>query len=157
IAPALRATSMNVSAALKETSRSVAGTRSVLSRALLVAQVAVSLVLLVAAGLFLRTLDNLRKVDVGFNTQNLIVFRVTPPLARYEDARAGALFTETADRVRALPGVRGVALSNVILLSGSTNSSSLFIQGRTYSPNARENRDSINRLTVSPSFFETMG
>jgi hypothetical protein len=65
IAPALRATSLNVSAALKETSRSIASSRSLLTRALLILQVAVSLVLLIAAGLFLRTLNNLRHVDVG--------------------------------------------------------------------------------------------
>src|SRR5204863_8796838 len=65
VAPALRATAMNVSATLKETSRSVVGSRSVLSRVLLVLQVAISLVLLIAAGLFLRALQNLRSVDVG--------------------------------------------------------------------------------------------
>jgi hypothetical protein len=62
IAPALRTTSINVSAALKDTSRSVAGSRSVLTKGLLVLQVAVSLVLLIAAGLFLRTLNHLRHV-----------------------------------------------------------------------------------------------
>ena len=72
VAPALRATGINVSTALKENSRSVVGSRSLLSRLLLVVQVAISLVLLVGAGLFLRTLQNLRHVDVGFNAQNLV-------------------------------------------------------------------------------------
>ena len=76
--PALRATGMNVNAALKETSRSVVGSRSLLGKSLLVVQVAISLVLLVGAGLFLRTLQNLRHVDVGFNPQNLVLFRVNP-------------------------------------------------------------------------------
>jgi predicted permease len=154
IAPALRATSMNVSATLKETSRSVAGSRSVLSKVLLVAQVAVSLVLLIAAGLFLRTLENLRKADVGFNTQNLALFRIQPALNRYDDKRVAALFDQILERLRAVPGVRSVALSNVPLLSGSTNSTSIFVAGRTYAP-ARA-RDGINRLVVSPSFFDTM-
>jgi predicted permease len=87
IAPAMRATDLNVSATLKDNSRSATGSRSLLSRALLVVQVAISLVLLVAAGLFLRTLQNLRSVDVGFDTRNLIVFRVSPMLNRYDDAR----------------------------------------------------------------------
>ncbi len=85
VAPALRATGMSVSTALKENSRGVVGSRSLLSRLLLVVQVAISLVLLVGAGLFLRTLQNLRHVDVGFNPQNLVIFRVNPQLNRYDD------------------------------------------------------------------------
>jgi predicted permease len=153
IAPALRATSMNVSATLKETSRSVAGSRSVLSKALLVLQVAVSLVLLVAAGLFLRTLNNLRSVDVGFNTRNLVLFRVNPSLNRYDDKRTAALIDEISGRLQALPGIRAVALSNVSLLSNSVNSTSIFVQGRTYSDTQRDN---INVLVISPDYFKTM-
>ncbi len=153
IAPALRATGMNVSGALKETSRSVAGSRSLLSKSLLVMQVAISLVLLIAAGLFLRTLQNLRNVDVGFNTRNLVLFRVNPALNRYDDARTAALYRDMQERLGAIAGVRSVALANVQLLSGSVNSTSIFVQGRTY---PRDQRDSINRLLISPGFFETM-
>ncbi len=154
IAPALRSTALNVSAALKETSRSVAGTRSILSKVLLVLQVAVSLVLLVAAGLFLRTLHNLRSVDVGFNTRNLVLFRINPSLNRYDDTRAAALVAEMTGRLQALPGVRAVAASNVTLLSNSVNSTSIFVQGRTYTDDRQ--RDSINNLTISPDYFKTM-
>ncbi len=153
IAPALRATGMNVSGALKETSRSVAGSRSLLSKSLLVLQVAISLVLLIAAGLFLRTLQNLRNVDVGFNTRNLVLFRVNPALNRYDEARTAALYRDMQERLGAIAGVRSVALANVQLLSGSVNSTNIFVQGRTY---PRDQRDSINRLLISPGFFETM-
>ena len=88
IAPALRATRTDVSSALKENSRSVAGSRSVLGRSLVVAQVAISLVLLIGAGLFLRTLQNLRQVDVGFNPRNVLLFRVNPALNRYDSEKA---------------------------------------------------------------------
>jgi predicted permease len=153
ITPALRATGMNVSATLKETSRSVAGSRSVLSRGLLVLQVAVSLVLLIAAGLFLRTLQNLRNVDVGFNTRNLVVFRITPMLNQYDDARTARLLAQMLERLRSVPGVRSAALSNQPLLARSVNSTLMFIQGRTY-PSSQ--RDSINRLVISPNYFDTM-
>jgi predicted permease len=152
-APALRATGMHVSATLKDTSRSVAGSRSVLSKALLVVQVAVSLVLLIAAGLFLRTLQNLRNVDVGFNTRNLVLFRVSPGLNRYDDARTVALYRLMMERLSGVAGTRGVAMSNVQLLSASVNSTTIVVQGRTYAPDQRQ---SINRLVVSPGFFETM-
>src|SRR5438094_405829 len=129
MAPALRAAGMNVNATLKETSRSVAASRSVLSRVLLVLQVAISLVLLIAAGLFLRTLQNLRNVDVGFDTRNLVVFRISPMLNQYDDARTTGLYAQMLERLRNLPGVRSVALSNHPLLGGSRNPTLLFIQG----------------------------
>jgi predicted permease len=144
---------MNVSATLKESGRSVAGSRSVLSKALLVAQVAISLVLLIAAGLFLRTLQNLRNVDVGFNTRNLALFRISPSLNRYDEARTAALYQRMLERLRGVAGVRSAAISNVQLLSGSVNSTSIFVAGRTYDDGQR---DSINRVVMSPGFFETM-
>jgi predicted permease len=153
IAPALRATRMNVGATLKETSRTVAGSRSVLGKSLLVVQVAISLVLLIAAGLFLRTLQNLRNVDVGFNTRNLVLFRLNPSLNRYDDARANALYGRLSDRLGGIAGVRSVAFSNQQLLSHSINSTSIFVEGRTY---AQDEHESIDRLVVSPGFFDTM-
>ncbi len=90
IAPAFRATSGDVSGVLKETSRSVVASRSLLSKSLLVVQVAISLVLLIGAGLFLRTLGNLRRVDVGFDPHNLVLFRVNPQLNRYDEKQSRA-------------------------------------------------------------------
>jgi predicted permease len=153
IVPALRATGINVNTALKETSRSVVGSRTLLGKALLVLQVAISLVLLVGAGLFLRTVENLRQVDVGFNPRNLVLFRVNPMLNQYDNQRTLALYQQITDRLRSVPGVRAVTSSQPALLSGSVNQSSLFVQGRTYVPNQR---DSINRLTVAADFFEVM-
>jgi predicted permease len=156
IAPALRATGGDVNAALKQTTRSVAGSRSVLGKSLLVFQVAVSLVLLVGAGLFLRTLQNLRHVDVGFNPHNLMLFRVQPNLNRYDDKRSVALMGDLLQRIGTVPGVRGVALTNPALLSGSVNSTSIYVRGRTYVGDPREFQNSINRLVISPNFFEVM-
>jgi predicted permease len=155
IAPALRATGGDVNAALKQTSRSVAGSGSTLGKSLMVAQVAISLVLLVGAGLFLRTLHNLRHVDVGFNPQNLLLFRVQPQLNRYDEKQTSALYGRLLERLAAAPGVRSVALTNPPLLSGSVNSSNIFIRGRVYA-NQREGESNIHRLVISPNFFEVM-
>ena len=158
IAPALRGTGINVNAALKETSRSVVGSRSVLGKALLVVQVAISLVLLVGAGLFLRTLSNLRHVDVGFNPQNLLLFRVNPALNRYDEKKMATLYRDMLERMNSVPGVRGVAMSQPALLSGSVNSTSIFVQGRTYDRGRGVNHNNdINRLVISPNFFDVMG
>ena len=153
VAPAVRATGVSVNTALKETSRGVVGSRSLLSRILLIVQVAISIVLLVGAGLFLRTLQNLRQVDVGFNAQNLVLFRVIPQLNRYDDQRTRAFYDDLLERLRAIPGVRGATASGPALLTGSVNSTGIFVRGRTYTAEAR---NSINRLVVIPGFLEMM-
>ena len=157
ILPALRGTGMNVNSALKETGRGVVGSRSWASKILLAVQVAISLVLLVGAGLFLRTLTNLRHVDIGFNPQNLLLFRINPSLNRYDEKRTLALYREMLDRLGAVPGVSAVAMSAPALLSGSVNGTSIFVHGRTYAPDVRDRDNNINRLVVSPNFFEVMG
>jgi predicted permease len=156
IAPALRATGGELNSALKHAGRGVVSSRSLLARSLVMVQVAISLVLLVGAGLFLRTLHNLQRVDVGFDPQNLLLFRLTPQLNRYDDARSLAMLRDVQQRIAAVPGVRGVAVLNPALLSGSVNSTSVYVQGHTYA-NPRDSRQSINRLVVSANFFEVLG
>jgi predicted permease len=156
IAPAVRATSVEVSDALKQTGRSVTGSRSALGKSLLVVQVAVSLMLLIGAGLFLRTLHNLRQVDVGFNPQNLLLFRINPALNRYDEKRQIAMYNQLLERIASVPGVRGVALSNPGLLSGGVNSTSIYVRGRVYPTGQRDLNNNINRLVISTNFFEMM-
>jgi macrolide transport system ATP-binding/permease protein len=123
-----------------------------LSKALLVVQVAVSLVLLVGAGLFVRTLRNLRNVDVGFNTRNLVIFVLNPALNGYDEARSATYYRDVVSRLEAVPGVRGAALSNIGMLAGGVNSTSIFVAGRSYGPG----ESNINRVAISPRYFETM-
>jgi predicted permease len=155
-APAFRGTGMNVNSALKETSRGVVGSRSFLGKSLLIVQVAISLVLLVGAGLFLRTLQNLRHVEVGFNPQNLLLFRVNPSLNRYDEKRMATLYRDMLDRLGTVPGVRGVAMSAPALLSGSVNSTSIYVHGRVYDLSVRDRNNDINRLVISRNFFDVM-
>lgn len=155
LAPALRATGINVNGALKESSGTIVGSRALLGKALLVAQVGISLVLLIGAGLFLRTLQNLRDVDVGFNPHNLVLFRVSPQLNGYEGERTTALYRDMIARLGAVPGVRAVAFSQPGLMARSVSSGGLYVQGRPYGP-GREGEETINRLIVSPDFFAAM-
>jgi predicted permease len=160
IAPALRVTGTGAGEALKDTSRTIIGSRTLLTKSLLVVQVAISLVLLIGAGLFLRTVYNLRQVDVGFNPNNLVLFRVNPQLNRYEAPRIASLYDQMVQRLGALPGVRAVTLTNPPLLSGGVNSTSFIVQGRPYAPGVledpRSQTNTINRVRVAPNFFETM-
>ncbi|HXI31916.1 MAG TPA: ABC transporter permease, partial [Vicinamibacterales bacterium] len=163
IVPAFRATQIDVSSALKENSRTSTGARTRLSKSLLVVQVAMSLVLLVGAGLFLSTLRNLRSVDVGFDTMNLMLFRVSPALARYDKTRTASFYADLEQRLASLPGIKAVGFSQPALLSGSVSSTDIFVEGHEYgggSPQGESTRtrgNPIYQMTVSPSFFATLG
>jgi predicted permease len=153
IAPAVQSSRMNVSAMLKERGRGVSSGRSHLGNTLVVAQVAISLVLLVGAGLFLRTVRNLRHVDVGFETDNLLLIPVNPTLNGYEQPRIQNLYTNMLEELSRVPGVRVATASQPPLLSGSESSTNIYIQGRAKATD----RNSINRLVVAPNFFDAIG
>jgi predicted permease len=120
LAPALRSTKVDLTPTLKESGRSsISFSRSPLSRGLVVMQVALSLLLLVGAGLFVRTLLNLQRVEPGFNTRNLLLFGVKPGLLGYKDKKLEGLYQKLAERLEASPGVRKVTFSNVPLLASS--------------------------------------
>ena len=154
LAPALRATRVDLASSMKESGRSVTSNRSWLSKGLLVVQVALSLVLLIGAGLFLRTLDNLRHVDVGFDPSNLMMFSLRPGLNGYDVNRTVSMYDQIHDRLAALPGIRNVALTRVMLLSGSTSSTS------TWADDNAGDKPTVSDMyvmSVSPDFFATMG
>src|SRR6266511_3986132 len=118
LATAWRATKVDLTPTLKDSGRnSSAASRSLLNRGLVVAQVALSLLLLVGAGLFVRTLVNLQRVDPGFNPQNLLMFKVAPGLAGYKDERLAQLYERISERLEALPGAPQVTFSQTPLLA----------------------------------------
>jgi predicted permease len=129
LAPAWRTTRVDLTPSLKGSGRgSSAVHRSLLSRGLVVVQVALSLLLLVGAGLFVRTLLNLQRVDPGFNTQNLLLFEVEPALIGYKDDKLRQIYGQISERLEAVPGVQGVTFSRMPLLSQSSSSSSVFLR-----------------------------
>jgi predicted permease len=149
VVPALRATRVELAGAMKESGRSLTHSRTWLGKSLLVLQVAMSLVLLIGAGLFLRTLHNLRSVEVGFNANNLLVFRINPSGNRYDLPRIAQVYDRTHAELSALPGVRSVSFTRLTLLSGGESITSLVVQGQT------EDHDT-HVMGVSPGFFETL-
>jgi predicted permease len=149
--PALRATRVDLAGAMKESSRSVVGARTWLSKALLVTQVALSVVLLVGAGLFVRTLQNLRSVDIGFNASNILMFRVNPSLNRYTQEQTNQLYQRMQSSLEALPGVHAVSFTRNALLAGSTSITGIYQQGQT-----EKDAKDIYYMAVAPKFFETM-
>jgi predicted permease len=130
----------------------VIASRLPISRALLVGQVALSVVVLVGAGLFIRTLRNLRNVDAGFNTSNLILLRVNPRMNGYDASRIGNLYERLQDELSLLPGVVRVSRSRQPLLSGSSTIGEVHVEGQ-----ATSNPKGIRFwfMNVSPEFLQT--
>jgi len=152
LAPALRATRVDLSPALKDNARSLASAaRPLLTKALIVVQVSLSLVLMIGAALFVRTLTNLEAVDVGFNRENLLLFRVDPRLSGYQSARIPDLYQRMTERIEAVPGVRSATMSRHPLLSGSARNSNITVQG-----DANQSDEPVYSNTVAANFLETM-
>jgi predicted permease len=132
LAPAWRATQVDLMPSLKDSVRtSSAASRSLLSKSLIVAQVAMSLLLLVGAGLLVRTLLNLQRVNPGFNQQNLLLFSVDPGLIGYKDERLSNLYRQVSERLEGVPGVQSVTFSRTALLSQSSSQRSVFLPDAT--------------------------
>ena len=162
LAPAWRSTKVDLTPVLKDSARSSSSAaRSLLSRGLVVLQVALSLLLLVGAGLFLRTLLNLQRVDTGFNTRNLLLFGIQPGLIGYKDDRLTQLYEQLSERLEAVPGVQAVTFSRTALLAQSTSSSSFFLREALNEPPDAEGRrkpsGQANMHQVRENFLEAMG
>ncbi|HEY6400940.1 MAG TPA: ABC transporter permease, partial [Blastocatellia bacterium] len=128
LAPAWRATSQNLATSLKQ-SRRTTGAVSRLSKALIVAQVALSLLLLVGAGLFIRTLYNLQRVDLGFNQENLLLFTLQPQQGGYKDERLLQFYQRLFDRLDNLPGVRAATFGRIPLIANGNSFDDILLPG----------------------------
>ena len=113
------------------------------------AQVAVSLPLVAGAAIFLQTVHNLGRVDLGFNPDRLVSFRIDPSLSGYDRAHVEQIYERILDRMRATPGVSSATLVGDPLLAGtSSNTTVTLADGST--------RD-IYFNRIGPDYFATMG
>jgi len=155
LAPSLRATRLDLVSSLKEqVSDSNAGrTRLPLNKILVVAQVALSLFLLIGAGLFVRSLQNLRNLDAGFDRENVTLFELDLG-TDYPTPRRVTLYKQLLGRLEALPGARAASFSSYSLLSGISQSMKASVEG--YTPPPDEDMY-CKQLWVTPQYFATMG
>jgi predicted permease len=154
MAPAFRATSIAPAAALKSAGRNLAGGREHFSlrRSLVVSQVAFSLVLLVGAILFVRSLKNILSVNAGFQTAGILEADLDFGQLKIPAPQRQTYKLNLIDRLRALPGVEGVADASVVPLSGFGWSNNVILAGAT------KRADVNSQFTqVSADFFNTMG
>jgi len=156
ILPALRATNVDLTPALKDTGRSSSGIgRSWLSKSLVVVQVSLSVLLLIGAGLLIRTLRNLQHVDMGFNANNVLLFKVDPSLLGYRDEKLADLYQRSFSRLEAVPGVQSVTFSRSPLLAQSSWTSSAYLPG-DIGQDGKPRESNVKVHSVRENFFSTM-
>ena len=153
IAPALQSMRIDLTPALKESAGGLGGRqgRVRLGSILVVAQVALTVVVIVGAGLVVHTLQNLRSLDPGFATGNMLTFDVDATVTGYKGERMAAFYRDLRDRLAGIPGVTAVSYSSSILLSGSLWVTDFHLPGTP--PKSKKTADC---MAVGPQFFETM-
>jgi predicted permease len=161
LAPALEATRLNLNDALKEGGKGAEGQSSRSRRlrsVLVITEVALALVLLVSAGLLVKSFGRLRKIDTGFNPENVLTMVVRlPGGGKYkEDAQFVAFFRQAMERIRALPGVRNAGMVNFLPLYGGLGSATGFtIEGRPEPPPGQG--PGTNVRASDSNYFNAMG
>ena len=155
LVPALRASRPDPWTTLKDTIGSIAGSGGslFLRKGLVTAQVALSFLLLFGAGLFVRSLQNLKTTDTGVVLDNLVTFQLSPALNGYENQPAVNFYYELLDRLRSTPGVQSAGLAAVSILSGDEWDSSMSVEGHR-AQDGDDMQAFMNAL--SPGYFETM-
>jgi predicted permease len=154
--PALRASRPDTWSTLKDTVGAVAGAGGslFLRKGLVAAQVALSFLLLFGAGLFVRSLDNLRTTETGVDLDNLVTFRLSPALSGYDDAQSVQFYQQLLERLRGGPGVKSVAMAGVGILAGNEWDSTMGVEGHQ----AKDGEDMQAYMNaLSPGYFEMMG
>jgi predicted permease len=153
LVPSLTASKLDLVPVLKDTSRAGRGSGQVrLREALVIAQVSLSIVLLIGAGLFIRTLQNSRTIDLGFNPEHLLIAEIDLGRQRYDGDQASLFYKHLLDGVRALGGVESASYGITVPMSGLTQGTAIDVEGR-----ANEGRPVLVDFNqVSPEYFKTM-
>ena len=168
LAPALRASRPALVPALKDDAAAFFERTRVFSlrNLLVVTQVALSLVLLIAAGLFLRSLQQARTIDPGFDAEKIVNLPLNINLLRYTSTQGREFYKQVVERVEAIPGVESASVARIAAVSGSSSVRSLLIEGREGSDTqfrsdnagaASGDSDSTSANVVGPRYFQTMG
>jgi predicted permease len=154
--PAIKATRLNLEATLREQGSSVSGGLGQVRfrKGLVVSQVVLTAVLLVGAGLFARSLNNLKQLDLGLHPENLIAFSIAPELNGYSPQRTIALFDQLHQSVSTQPGVESVSESLMAAFTDSNSTSNVTVEGYK----AQDEEDThVGQNYIGSDYFSTMG
>jgi predicted permease len=154
--PALHSTRSDLVTAIRANAGQVQGARGAARfRATLVTvQIALATALLVSAGLFMKSLVNVTRVNLGVKVDNVVTFAISPDQSGYDSTRSAMLFGQVEEALAALPGVNGVTSSLVPLLAGDNWGSDVQVQGFPKGPDV-DNNSRFNE--VGPGYFATLG
>jgi len=153
LAPALRFLHPDLANSLKQQSTTSSGGPLRFRRVLVGAQISLSLLLLIGAGLFVRTLHNLRTLDVGFVTDHLVSFGINPRLAGYQTEQVFPLYRRVTQALSSLPGTRSVAGTDDPDLANDNDDGNIVIAGY----NERDDEDmEVEQPAVTPGYFATL-
>ncbi len=158
VIPAVHATKQDVQEALKEGGGERGGTQSghALRRTLVATQVMLAVILVTGSGLMLRSVLNLYKVDNGFETENILTFRLNPSSNGYDtQEKRVAFYDQLLERVNALPGVAAAGGAFSPPLTGRNNNWSIIIEGRPVANVGEAPADLVQRVT--PEYFAALG
>ncbi len=153
--PALRASRPDPWTTLKDTVGAIAGSGGslFLRKGLVAAQVTLSFLLLFGAGLFVRSLQNLKTADTGVALDNLVTFQLSPALSGYDAPRTVNFYEQLLTTLRAVPGVKSSAHAGVSILSGDEWDSSMSVEGHQ----AKDGEDMQAFMnSLSPGYFDVM-
>lgn len=150
--PALRAGHTDPLEALKARG-ALNAPRLRLGRVLVAAQIALSLLLLTGAGLYLRTVINLRNIDAGFDPEKLLVFQINPTVAGYNDAQLAGFYDQLQNQLAATPGVKDATLMMNPLLDNQSWSGGFSFPNRATPPGVDLQ---THRLIVGERYFSTL-
>ncbi|MGQ0649645.1 MAG: ABC transporter permease [Gemmatimonadaceae bacterium] len=154
--PALHSTRPDLITAIRANSGQPSGARTAarFRTSLVMVQIALAMALLTSAGLFIKSLDNVSRVDLGVTIDNVVTFAVSPVLNGYEPARSMVLFGRIEEALAAIPGVTSVTASRVPLLAGDNWGNSVSVEGFASGPDV----DTGSRFNlVAPKYFSTFG
>jgi predicted permease len=154
LAPAVQFWKPDLLESLRTHGSSSGGGSLTFRRTCVVLQIGLSLLLLIGAGLFVRTMLNLRLVDTGIQTDRLITFSVNPQFSGYSALQSDAVRQRILDALAALPAVRFVAATSDPELAGNGVSGNISIAG--YSEKEEEDMD-VELPFVTPGYFSTLG
>ena len=155
LAPAWRATRVQVSSGLKDSGQTVTHRRRGLGgKSIVAVQVALSMLLVVGAGLFVRTLMQLARAPLGFRSHSLLLFSVEPKETRYPGAASNALLQRLEDKLATVPGVQSLTLTDVPLISGNAMNGTFIPEGQQ---RKAEGNPSVLTNGVGAHFFATFG
>ncbi len=154
--PALHSTRSELMTVIRTGAGHISGHRGAarFRAALVTFQITLATALLISAGLFLRSLANVAKVDLGVAVEDVVTFRISPQRSGYDSTQANSLYVDVERELGRMPGVTGVTSSAVPLLAGSNWGNDVHVEGFADGPDI-DNNSRFNQ--VGPGYFRTMG